>query len=319
MVSGSSSFNNSKLAGSLEKTLATFLLQSVSTIHNKKPIVHPVVCINAVKNILGDVRNSPSDVLLSFASNFITGLSSRRKDRKVLEDMPHEEIGMTIFISDLEDACQHGDAAQVEQEAARVYLAADGSPAILEILAELALQNVEGNGGFIYHCLRAFAFKPEKERVWSFVQCILKTIKKQPLPPPNVGTNNGPKDMELIFQNCEKPIDWITVSAVWRLWESEYGRLPGFKREISHWISNQNTTKNKNPDGSNPDNIMRFKKNGGSYFVKVAENIIKSNDQVLERLSALEALRYFVKKMPIDCLPIVAKKINFLMNNNESR
>ena len=319
MVSGSSSFNNSKLAGSLEKTLATLLLQSVSTIHNKKPIVHPVVCINAVKNILGDVRNSPSDVLLSFASNFITGLSSRRKDRKVLEDMPHEEIGMTIFISDLEDACQHGDAAQVEQEAARVYLAADGSPAILEILAELALQNVEGNGGFIYHCLRAFAFKPEKERVWSFVQCILKTIKKQPLPPPNVGTNNGPKDMELIFQNCEKPIDWITVSAVWRLWESEYGRLPGFKREISHWISNQNTTKNKTPDGSNPDNIMRFKKNGGSYFVKAAENIIKSNDQVLERLSALEALRYFVKKMPIDCLPIVAKKINFLMNNNESR
>ena len=319
MVSGSSSFNNSKLAGSLEKILATLLLQSASTIHKKKPIIHPVVCINAVKNILGDVRNSPSDVLLSFASNFITGLSSRRKDRKVLEDMPHEEIGMTIFISDLEDACQHGDAAQVEQEAARVYLAADGSPAILEILAELALQNVEGNGGFIYHCLRAFAFKPEKERVWSFVQCILKTIKKQPLPPPNVGTNNGPKDMELIFQNCEKPIDWITVSAVWRLWESEYGRLPGFKREISHWISNQNTTKNKNPDGSNPDNIMRFKKNGGSYFVKVAENIIKSNDQVLERLSALEALRYFVKKMPIDCLPIVAKKINFLMNNNENR
>ena len=186
MISGSSSFNNSKLAGSLEKTLATLLLQSASTIHKKKPIIHPVVCINAVKNILGDVRNSPSDVLLSFASNFITGLSSRRKDRKVLEDMPHEEIGMTIFISDLEDACQHGDAAQVEQEAARVYLAADGSPAILEILAELALQNVEGNGGFIYHCLRAFAFKPEKERVWSFVQCILKTIKKQPLPPPNV-------------------------------------------------------------------------------------------------------------------------------------
>ena len=319
MVSGSSSFNNSKLAGSLEKTLATLLLQSASTIHKKKPIIHPVVCINAVKNILGDVRNSPSDVLLSFASNFITGLSSRRKDRKVLEDMPHEEIGMTIFISDLEDACQYGDDAQVEQEAARVYLAADGSPAILEILAELALQNVEGNGGFIYHCLRAFAFKPEKERVWSFVQCILKTIKKQPLPPPNVGTNNGPKDMELIFQNCEKPIDWITVSAVWRLWESEYGRLPGFKREISHWISNQNTTKNKNPDGSYPDNIMRFKKVGGSYFVKMAENIIKSNDQVLERLSALEALRYFVKKMPIDCLPIVAKKINFLMNNNESR
>ena len=96
-------------------------------------------------------------------------------------------------------------------------------------------------------------------------------------------------------------------------------RLPGFKREISHWISNQNITQNGNPDGSNPDNMIKFRKEGGNYFVKLAENIIQSKNQVVERLAALEAIRYFVKKMPIDCLPIVAKKINFLMNNNESR
>ena len=319
MVSGSSSLDNSKPVGSLEKDLATLLLKSASTSYNDTPIVHPVVCMNAVKNILGDVRDSPSEILLTYAGNFIAGLSSRKKDRKVLEDMPHEEIGMTIFISDLEDACQHGDAAQVQEKAARVYLAADGSPAILEILAELALQNVEGNGGFIYHCLRAFAFKPKKERVWSFVQCILQTIKKQPLPEPNEGTNNGPNDLRPIFLNCEQPIDWITVAAIWRLWESEYIRLPGFKREISHWISNQNTTKNENRDGLNPDNMVKFRKEGGYYFVKLAENIIQSKNHVVERLAALEALRFFVKKMPIDCLPIVAKKVNFLMNNNESR
>nr|MCS5614780.1 hypothetical protein [Candidatus Neomarinimicrobiota bacterium] len=182
-----------------------------------------------------------------------------------------------------------------------------------------ALQNVEGNGGFIFHCLRAFAFKPEKERVWSFVQCILQTIKNQPLPEPNEGTNNGPNDLGPIFLNCEQPIDWITIAAVWRLWESEYMRLPGFKREISHWISNQNITQNGNPDGSNPDNMIKFRKEGGNYFVKLAENIIQSKNQVVERLAVLESLRFFVKKMPIDCLPIVAKKINFLMDNNESR
>ena len=211
--------------------------------------------------------------------------------------MSEEGIGLTIFISDLEDACQQGNAAKVQEEAARVYLVADESPAILENLAELALQNVEGYGGFIYHCLRAFAFYPEKERVWLFVQCILQHV----------------------FLNCEQPIDWITVAAVWRLWESEYTRIPGFKREISYWISNQNTTQNGNPDGSNPDNMVKFRKEGGNYFVKMAENIIQSNNQVVERLTALEALRFFVKKMPIDCLPIVSKKINFLMDNNESR
>ena len=318
-MSESTPLNNSKPASSLEKNLATLLLHSASAIYNDTPIVHPVVCMNSVKNILGDVRDKPSEIILTYAGNFIAGLTSREKDRKVIKDLPHEEIGKTIFISDLEDACQHGDAAQVQEEAARVYLAADRSPAILEILAELALQNVEGNGGFIYHCLRAFAFKPEKERVWSFVQCILQTIKKQSLPKPNVGTNNRPNDLGTIFLNCERPIDWITVAAVWRLWESEYMRLPGFKREISHWINNQNTIKNENLDGSNPDYMVKFRNEGGNYFVKLAENIIQSKNQDVERLAALEAIRFFVKKMPIDCLPIVAKKINFLMDNNESR
>jgi len=317
-VTGSSSLNNSKPAGSLEKNLATILLQSASTIYNDTPIVHPVVCMNAIKNILGDVRDSPSDILLTYAGNYVAGLKSREKDQKVLDDMPEDGIGLSIFISDLEDACQQGDAVQVQEEAARVYLAADGSPAILEILAELALQNVEGNGGFIFHCLRAFAFNPEKERVWSFVQCILQTMKNQPLPEPNEGTNNGPNDLVPIFLKCEKPIDWITVAAVWRLWESEYMRLPGFKREISHWISNQNITQNGNPDGSNPDNMVKFRNEGGNYFVKLAEDITQSKGNIVERLIALEALRFFVKKMPIDCLPIVSNKINFLMDNNES-
>ena len=318
-MSESGPLNNPKPAGSLKKNLATLLLQSATTVYNDDPIVHPVVCMNAVKNILGDVRDSPSEILLTYAGNYIAGLKQREKDRKVLEDMLEEGIGMTIFISDLEDACQQGNATQVQEEAARVYLVADGSPAILENLAELALQNVEGYGGFIYHCLRAFAFNPEKERVWSFVQCILQTIKKQPLPEPHEGADNGFDDLQPVFLNCEQPIDWITVAAVWRLWESEYTRLPGFKREISYWISNQNTTQNGNPDGSNPDNMVKFRKEGGNYFVKLAENIIQSKKQVVERLAALEALRFFVKKMPIDCLPIVAKKINFLMDNNESR
>ena len=317
-MAGSSSLNNSKTAGSLEKNLATLLLQSASTIYNDTPIVHPVVCMNAIKNILGDVRDSPSEILLTYAGNYIAGLKPREKDRKVLEYMPEDGIGLSIFISDLEDACQQGDAVQVQEEAARVYLAADGSPAILEILAVLALQNVESNGGFIFHCLRAFAFKPEKERDWSFVQCILQTMKNQPLPEPNEGTNNGANDLVPIFLKCEQPIDWITVAAVWRLWESEYMRLPGFKREISHWISNQNITQNGNPDGSNPDNMIKFRKEGGNYFVKLAEDITQSKGNIVERLIALEALRFFVKKMPIDCLPIVSNKINFLMDNNES-
>ena len=317
-MSKSSPLINSKPADSLEKNLAALLLQSASTVYNDLPINHPVVCMNAVKNLLGDVRDSPSEIILNYVRNYIKGLKPRERDRKVLQSMPKEDIGLTIFISDLEDACQQGDSALAQKEAARVHVAADGSPAILENLAELALQNIDSFGGFIYHCLRAFAFKSEKERVWSFIQCILHTLENQPLPNPHKGKKIELDDLDLIFLNSKKPLEWITVAAIWRLWDSEYPRLPGFKREISHWISKQNIPQNRNLDESNPDNTVKFREEGGNYFVKLAENITRSKSNIMDRLIALEALRFFVKKMPIDCLPIVSNKINFLMDNNES-
>ena len=64
--------------------------------------------------------------------------------------------------------------------------------------------------------------------------------------------------------------------------------------------------------------MVKFRNEGGNYFVKLAEDITQSKGNIVERLIALEALRFFVKKMPLVCLPIVSNKINFLMDNNES-
>ena len=98
-MSESSLYNNSNPAGSLEKNLATLLLQSASTIYNDTPIVHPVVCMNAIKNILGDIRDSPSEILLTYAENYIAGLKPREKDQKVLEDMPEDGIGYQYLLA----------------------------------------------------------------------------------------------------------------------------------------------------------------------------------------------------------------------------
>ena len=87
-MSESRPLNNSKRASSLEKNLATLLLQSASAIYNDTPIVHPVVCMNSVKNILGDVRDKPSEILLTYAGNYVAGLKPREKDQRILEDMP---------------------------------------------------------------------------------------------------------------------------------------------------------------------------------------------------------------------------------------
>ncbi|GIS71357.1 MAG: hypothetical protein CM1200mP10_09340 [Candidatus Neomarinimicrobiota bacterium] len=55
---------------------------------------------------------------MTYAGNYVAGLKPREKDQKILEDMPEDGIGLSIFISDLEDACQQGDAVQVQEEAA---------------------------------------------------------------------------------------------------------------------------------------------------------------------------------------------------------
>ncbi|MCS5614438.1 MAG: hypothetical protein NZ771_01380, partial [Candidatus Marinimicrobia bacterium] len=96
-MSKSSPLINSKPADSLEKNLAALLLQSASTVYNDLPINHPVVCMNAVKNLLGDVRDSPSEIILNYVGNYIGGLKPREGDRKVLQSMPKEDIGLTIF------------------------------------------------------------------------------------------------------------------------------------------------------------------------------------------------------------------------------
>jgi len=98
-VARSSSLNNSKPAGSLEKNLATILLQSATTVYNDDPIVHPVVCMNAIKNILGDVRDSPSEILLTYAGNYIAGLKPRDKDKKVFHQ--HSILHLILAINHL--------------------------------------------------------------------------------------------------------------------------------------------------------------------------------------------------------------------------
>ena len=299
----------------LENTLSQYLLDTASCIYNGESMHHPIIVANALKNILGDVRSNPSKTILNFLDQHNQSYNKRSKDNIYLKNIDKKEIGLTVFISDLEDACQNGDIVNTQKHLSRIYLASDGSPVILQNLAELALQDIKEHGTFIYHCLRAFAFAPEKERVWIFLQCIIQTLfnKRLPIPHPNV--NIDELDINKYFLNSNDSKELNTLSAAWRLLESEYTRLPGFKREISFWANQCNTVKQIDIKEKNPENLDYYLDNQNDYFVKIAEDIIQSDEDIIERIITLESLRYFTKKINIDYLPVIAYKIHLLMEN----
>ena len=299
----------------LENTLSQYLLDTASCIYNGESMHHPIIVANALKNILGDVRSNPSITILNFLDQHNQSYNKRSKDNIYLKNIDKKEIGLTVFISDLEDACQNGDIVNTQKHLSRIYLASDGSPVILQNLAELALQDIKEYGTFIYHCLRAFAFAPEKERVWIFLQCIIQTLfnKRLPIPHPNV--NIDELDINKYFLNSNDSKELNTLSAAWRLLESEYTRLPGFKREISFWANQCNTVKQIDIKEKNPENLNYYLDNQNDYFVKLAEDIIQSDEDIIERIITLESLRYFTKKINIDYLPVIAYKIHLLMDN----
>ena len=299
----------------LENTLSQYLLDTASCIYNGESMHHPIIVANALKNILGDVRSNPSKIILNFLDQHNQSYNKRSKDNIYLKNIDKKEIGLTVFISDLEDACQNGDIVNTQKHLSRIYLASDGSPVILQNLAELALQDIKEYGTFIYHCLRAFAFAPEKERVWIFLQCIIQTLfnKRLPIPHPNV--NIDELDINKYFLNSNDSKELNTLSAAWRLLESEYTRLPGFKREISFWANQCNTVKQIDIKEKNPENLNYYLDNQNDYFVKLAEDIIQSDEDIIDRIITLESLRYFTKKINIDYLPVIAYKIHLLMDN----
>ena len=298
----------------LKKSLSTYILNTASCIYNGNSNYHPIIITNALKNIIGDVRSNPSIQILDFLNHHTQNFKQRRNDNIYLENISKEEIGLTVFISDLEDACQNGDLDNTQKHLARIYLASDGSPVILQNLAEMALQNIEGNVIFIYHCLRAFAFSPEEERVWIFLQCIIQILFSNKLPNPHASTTIKETDINKYFLNCSDLNELNTLSTAWRLLESEYTRLPGFEREISFWANQCNNKDKIDIKEKNPDDLQLYLNNQSDYFATVAEDIIQSDTDIIDRLITLESLRYFTKKIDINFLPVVAYKIHLLLD-----
>ncbi|MEE8335131.1 MAG: hypothetical protein V3S48_01690 [Candidatus Neomarinimicrobiota bacterium] len=278
--------------------------------HSEATNFHPLILLNAIKNIIGDQRHNPSTLLLKEIEDLSRGKTVREDDNTILNQVAKAGLGKSIFIMDMEDACQAGNLQLMEQEAARLHWASENGSAALEILIELALQDFEKNGILAFHLQRACAFAGKNLKTWRFTRTLLIEMGKESLPEPHLEKDLNPWIFMGKILNIPQPHLWVKYSVALRLWQGEYTRAKGYRREISHWLDNLSLTGDFFDLTGKLNDLKSYVENGGTYFIKLGESLLKN--ETGEKLSAVEALRYLANNCPRPELRKVARAIEIL-------
>lgn len=291
---------------SLVDYLKDALLLSALCKHDKSPATHPVVVINALKNVIGDCRDQPSPILLQSIADFLHQQSFRHDDADILNQIPREGLGTSVFTMDLEENILEGNTNQSNVEAGRLYLAAENKMTVLEVLSGLGLYDGDTNLTFLYHLYRIFAFHGDEKSAWSFSRCALVELQKQSLPGPHSAKGETPDSVIHAMLNSLTVVDLITLVSAARIWELDVVRKQQFRREISAWLSSMVEGNAKTSEGSTKGDTMiqkelqAYQQSPGNQFVHWTEDILKKcesfDEKCMQSLIALEALRHVIKQ-----------------------
>ena len=61
------------------------ILKAINADYQQDTNDHPIILVNAVKNIIGDDREDPSELLLNFVDKYLNTFSPRENDKKILD------------------------------------------------------------------------------------------------------------------------------------------------------------------------------------------------------------------------------------------
>lgn len=278
---------------SLIDVIYEMLFFGASVKYTGEQILHPLCVINSIKNFIGDERENPPKSLMIFGVDYLLEFELRDNDRENLDKVMKNGVGETVFVGDLEDACQNSDWQNADLIMSKTFLASDGSRATLDTLSELALQNSPNNAIFVYHLLRSYQFQEKKNDNWIFIKCIFEQIKLRGLEPVHSPSRVTP---ETIKDEVIKSGDIVYFSAIENLWNGSYVRSRGYRRELSYWLSKIGLEKTIE-DKQTFRNLL--KNRSETSFIMIAKEII-SNDgktkiQKAQELVNLEAVRSILK------------------------
>ena len=250
--------------------------------------IHPISITNSIKNFISDNRSKPSKLLLNYVLNYLSQFDLR-DDKDFLNNVSRLGLGETIFAGDLEDLCQEGKWDEAKILTAKLFLASDKSRAVMDTLVELALQDPKNNIVFSFHLLRAYQFQELKEDTWTFILCLFNYLSGQELPRPH---KNKKIDIVKFKDKMLLNLDPSLFASVIRIWEGDYVRIRGYRRELNHWIS---LSMKNSRQKALKENDYLFVKNFN--FIEQAEKIVKRNGENIESdLVILESLRYLNKE-----------------------
>ena len=289
----------------LSKKIKSFFDLSVSAKFDGVSSEHPIIVLNSIKNIIGDNRKNPSKLLLDFAEEKANQYPLRDDDKEILQVVAKEGVGNSVFISDLEDACQSGVPEIIEKEAARLQWVSDNGLGGFEVLVEMALQDYKRLGVFSFHLLRANNFSRDVANTWRYTRCLVKEIIKTPLPEPHPFT-----DLDFQLFESKDRLEIIELTSAHRFWNGDYVRKNGYKREISHWYKNKKKSNYVN-DKAVLEDIESYLSKGGDFFIKAAEQLINKDKDLVY----LESLRYLIKNDQ-SFASFASTQISKLLNKN---
>lgn len=286
---------------SLQNEIKSYFDRAAALVYDGPSVIHPIITLNALKNIIGDNRNNPSQKLLDEMAKVVESYPERIDDQAILDRVAKNGLGQTVFISDLEDACQNGNPLEMEYEAAHLQWISENGLGVLEALIEVALQDFDRLGTFSYHLQRANAFNQEIKNTWTYTRCLLKEIVKSPLPEPHTRV-----EIDYKLKVSSKKNQVTALASAGRLWEGDYIRIKGIRRELSYWLSSASVEMGTGEKIMN--GLEDYVKKGGNFFIEMAEGLI-SNLNHEAKIIQLEALRYFVKNSIKSDLPVISKHL----------
>ena len=289
---------------SLQNEIKSYFDRAAALVYDGPSVIHPIITLNALKNIIGDNRNNPSQKLLDEMAKVVESYPERSDDQAILDRVAKNGLGQTVFISDLEDACQNGNPLEMEYEAAHLQWISENGLGVLEALIEVALQDFDRLGTFSYHLQRANAFNQEIKNTWTYTRCLLKEIVKLPLPEPHAKV-----EIDYKLKVSSKKNQVTALASAGRLWEGDYIRIKGIRRELSYWLSSASVEMGTGEKIMN--GLEDYVKKGGNFFIEMAEGLI-SNLNHEAKIIQLEALRYFVKNSIKSDLPVISKHLEAL-------
>ena len=303
---------SSNLVGqSLIGVIHEMILASASAIYSGKLILHPICVINSIKNFIGDDRENPSIPLMRFAIDYLSDFDFRNNDQNLLDKVAKNSLGETVFVGELEDACQKRNWEIAEKIMSKIFLASDRSRATLDTLTELALQSAPKHAIFIYHLLRSYQFQESKNENWTFIKCVFEQIRLNGLENVHAAKDITP---DAIRQNVIQNGDIVYYSAIENIWNGEYVRSRGYKRELSYWLSNMDLNDNSKIELID-DHFLKDLED--LSFTILAQRIINKERTQKEKaldLVILESVRSISKIINMQEIPYIGTRYGHLVS-----